>query len=213
MKALVDTNVWLDVALDRRPFADDAEGAVGICLLDGIEMVVASTSLKDVFYLVSKLANAEKAYDAVRCILEVATIGSVDRPVCESAFSLEKPDFGDGIVAVVALAEQCDVIISRDASTFGSLPARRLSPAEFIKDRGYESLSISELLDEACGEMEAPARHGKRTMPRSRTEALAESIRETTFPVDPAFFGGKDDDELLEEAFREADAPREEGQV
>lgn len=50
----------------------------------------------------------------------------------------------------VALAEQCDVVISRDASAFGSLAARRLSPAEFIKDRGYESLSISELLDEAC---------------------------------------------------------------
>lgn len=213
MKALVDTNVWLDVALDRRPFADDAEGAVGICLLDGIEMVVASTSLKDVFYLVSKLANAEKAYDAVRRILEVATIGSVDRPVCERALSLERPDFEDGIVAAVALAEQCDVIISRDASTFGSLPARRLSPAEFIKDRGYESLSISELLDEACGEMEAPVLPGKRAMPRSRTEALAESIRETTFPVDPSLFQGKGDNELLEEALREADASREEGQA
>ena len=212
MKALVDTNVWLDLALDRSPFADDAEGAVGICLLDNIEMVVAATSVKDVFYLVSKLTNAEKAYDAVRRILEVATIGSVDRPVCESALSLERPNFGDGIVAAVALAEQCDVIISRDDSAFGSLPARRLSPAEFIKDRGYESLSISELLDEACGEVEAPTRRGERTTPRSRTEALAESIRETTLPVDPAFFGGKND-ELLEEALREADAPREEGQL
>lgn len=209
----MDTNVWLDLALDRHPFADDAEGAVGICLLDGIEMVVASTSLKDVFYLVSKLANAEKAYDAVRRILEVATIGSVDRPVCESALSLERPDFGDGIVAAVALAEQCDVIISRDASAFGSLPARRLSPAEFIKDRGYEPLSISKLLDEACGEAKAPSRLGKRTTSHSRTEALAESIRETTSPVDPAFFQGKGDNELLEEALREADASREEGQA
>lgn len=79
----------------------------------------------------------------------MATIGSVDRPVCEGALSPERPDFGDGIVAAVALAEPCDVIISRDASAFGSLAARRLSPAEFIKDRGCESLSISELLDEA----------------------------------------------------------------
>ena len=186
---------------------------MGICLLDGIEMVVAATSLKDVLYLVSKLANAEKAYDAVRRILEVATIGSVDRPVCESALSLERPDFEDGIVAAVALAEQCDVIISRDASAFGSLAVRRLSPAEFIKDRGYESLSISELLDETCGEAEALVLPGKRTMSRSRTEALAESIRETTFPVDPAFFGGKDDDELLEEALREVEMSREEEQV
>lgn len=150
MKALVDTNVWLDLALDRDPFADDAEGALGICLLDGIEIVVAGTSLKDVFYLVSKLGNAGEAYDAVRRILEVATVGAVDRPVCESALSLERPDFEDGIVAAVALAEQCDAIISRDASALSSLPIRRFTPTEFIKDCGYEPVSISELLDEVC---------------------------------------------------------------
>lgn len=150
MKVLVDTNVWLDLALGRSPFADDAEAAVGICLLDGVEMIVAGTSLKDVFYLVGRLGDAEKAYDAVRRILEVASIGAVDRPVCESALSLERPDFEDGIIAAVALAEQCDVVMSRDASAFRSLPVRRLAPDEFVRDCGYESVSVSELLDEAC---------------------------------------------------------------
>ena len=131
MKVLVDTNVWLDLILHRAPFVEES---VGLC--------VAATSLKDVFYITSKCLDADRAYEAVRLVLEISNAASVDDLVCRNALELEKPDYEDGIIAAAAVADKVDAIVSRDVDAFSTLPASRFTPTELLEHLGYERWSI-----------------------------------------------------------------------
>ncbi len=142
-RVMVDTNVWVDVILDRPQFAGESKGAIMACLEDGDELLIAATSLKDVFYFAAKSAGADAGYRAVELILEIAALAQVDEIVCRNAILLERPDYEDGIVAACLIAEQADAIITRDGDSFNALDAAKYSPGEFLSMRGYEQIDLA----------------------------------------------------------------------
>ncbi len=84
-------------------------------------------------------------------------------------------------------------------TVYASLGENGLTPTQLIQNAfAYYARNRALPLEEE------PVLPGKRTMSQDRLGSLAQSIRETTLAVDPAFFQGKSDDELLEEALREA---------
>ena len=141
-KVMVDTNVWVDVILNRPEFAEASRGALMACLEEDDEILVAATSLKDIFYFAAKSAGADAGYRAVELVLDIAELAQVDAVVCREALSLERPDYEDGIVAACIAAESADAIVSRDASSFNDLDVPKYSPAEFAAAKGYESVAF-----------------------------------------------------------------------
>lgn len=139
---LVDTNVWVDVALKRREFFDESMGSIMACIEDGVRIFVVATSVKDVFYWAAKAAGAEAGYRALEMLFDIAEITAVDDPVCKRALSLERPDYEDGIVAACALAEKVDAILTRDAAAFTQSDVPKLSPHELISRLGWELADI-----------------------------------------------------------------------
>ncbi len=142
MKALVDTNVWLDVILHRQPFDTYSKAFLMACLEDDVEMMIAATSLKDIFYIAEKVLDAEAAYGAVESILELASVSAIDELVCNEALSLEKPNYEDGIIAAAAAADGANFIVTRDESAFTTAKTIRLTPREYLAQAGYEELDL-----------------------------------------------------------------------
>ena len=141
-KVMVDTNVWVDVILSRPDFVEESKGALMVCLEEGDEVLVAATSLKDIFYFAERSAGADAAYRAVGLVLDVATPAQVDALVCRSALALERPDYEDGIVAACMSAEQADAIVTRDAGSFNELAVPKYSPGDLIASRGFGSINL-----------------------------------------------------------------------
>lgn len=139
---LVDTNVWIDVVLNRPQFTARSKGALMACAEEGVNMLVAATSLKDVFYFAEKSAGPAAAYAALDLLFELADVVAVDSLVCSRALSLERPDYEDGIVSVCAQAERADAIVSRDAGSFSDAGIPRLSPEELIAALGYREAGL-----------------------------------------------------------------------
>lgn len=84
-------------------------------------------------------------------------------------------------------------------TVYASLGESGLTPTQLIQNAfAYYARNRTLPLEEE------PVLPGKRTLSQDRLGSLTQSIRETTLAVDPAFFQGKSDDELLEEALREA---------
>jgi predicted nucleic acid-binding protein len=54
MRALIDTNILLDLLLDRPPFADGAEAIWEACRDSRFDGYVSAISLINVFYIVRK---------------------------------------------------------------------------------------------------------------------------------------------------------------
>lgn len=142
MKILVDTNVWLDLILHRAPFEEDSKGCLMACVEESVDLCVAATSLKDIFYITSKCLDTNRAYEAVRLVLEISSAASVDDLVCRKALELEKPDYEDGIIAAAAVADKVDAIVSRDVDAFSTLPVSRFTPTELLEHLGYERWGI-----------------------------------------------------------------------
>ena len=141
-KVMVDTNVWVDVILSRPDFVEESKGALMVCLEEGDEVLVAATSLKDIFYFAERSAGTDAAYRAVGLVLDVATPAQVDALVCRNALALERPDYEDGIVAACMSAERADAIVTRDADSFNKLEVPKYSPGEFIAAHGFEPISL-----------------------------------------------------------------------
>ena len=141
-KVMVDTNVWVDVILNRPDFVEASKGALMICLEEGDEVLVAATSLKDIFYFAAKSAGTDAGYRAVELVLDIAALAQVDAVICREALSLERPDYEDGIVAACIAAEEADAIVSRDTSSFNGLDVPKYSPAEFVVAKGYEPIAL-----------------------------------------------------------------------
>ena len=72
MKVLFDTNVWLDIILSREGFWEASLTALYDCIDEDDDLCVIATSLKDVFFLVERLKDANVAYESVERMLELA---------------------------------------------------------------------------------------------------------------------------------------------
>lgn len=142
MKALIDTNIWLDITLNREPFAAMSQLAVMVCIEEGVDSLIAATSVKDVFYVVSKVKTTDEAYEAIETILDIAEVSPIDGLVCRKALNLERPDYEDGIIAACGSVDGIDCIITRDANAFREVPFLKCSPEEFVKAQGYEEIEF-----------------------------------------------------------------------
>ena len=131
-KLLVDTNIFLDVAIDARE-----EHVPGLLLWDEflygeIEGYVAATSLKDVYYILGKYEGESRSRDFIEAILKIFQVVPVDALVCKTAIRSNEPDFEDGIVRECAESIPVDFIISRDKSAFGRSYIKCLTAQEYI---------------------------------------------------------------------------------
>lgn len=142
MSVMVDTNIWLDIALNRDDFSKNSRGAIGVCLMEDIPIKIAGTSLKDIFYIVQKLTGSEAAYKSIESILEIAEVAAVDDAACRAALNLECPDYEDGIIAAVSTIETVEAIITRDASAFNNLEIAKYRPSEFVTAQGYTEIDF-----------------------------------------------------------------------
>ena len=141
-RTYIDTNIWLDVLLDRPLFVEESKSALAACIDCGIELLYAATSLKDIFYLAERSAGPDSAYKAIDVVLGLSRIAQIDSDICSQARRLERPDYEDGIIAASALAEQVDAIISRDEHAFNNLEMPKYTPLEFIELLGYEVIDL-----------------------------------------------------------------------
>lgn len=61
MKVLIDTNIILDIALNRAPFVEHATLLWRLAEQKEITACLSNTSITDIFYIVNKHAGRQKA--------------------------------------------------------------------------------------------------------------------------------------------------------
>ena len=124
MRILFDTDIMLDVVLERQPFLK-AAAALWKRHNDGeIEGVVAAITLVNVFYIARKSKGIEGAREAVRTILTTFEICVVNEADLRAALSSPISDYEDAVQHECALAAGADAIVTRNLADFqnSSLP-------------------------------------------------------------------------------------------
>jgi predicted nucleic acid-binding protein len=127
---LFDTNVILDVLLDRAPFASDSKALFALSETRRIAGLVGATTVTTVFYLTRRAIGIRQARTAIGALLKVFDVAAVTRPVLESAIRSDIADFEDAVLLAAAEAAAADAIVTRDPKGFAKSALRIFTPGE-----------------------------------------------------------------------------------
>jgi predicted nucleic acid-binding protein len=127
-RVLFDTNVVLDVLLDRRPHAEASAAAWAAVETGACEGMLAAHALTTIHYLVRKELGSGKARRIVSAILRVFGVAAVDGAVVQEALRLPLSDFEDAVTAAAALMAGCEYVVTRDPRGFRGSPVRLITP-------------------------------------------------------------------------------------
>jgi len=136
LKLLIDTDVLLDVALDRRPFAEPA------CrLLDHLQSqpgdgVIAWHSVSNFYYLVRSAQGDAGTREFIRDLLDFLRVVAGDSDSVGAALDLPMSDFEDALQVVCAQAGNAAVIATRNTADYRTSPIPARSPADVVSDLG-----------------------------------------------------------------------------
>ena len=127
-RLLVDTNVVLDVLLDRQPHAD-ASVAIWASIENGpCEGYLAAHAITTIHYLIQRELGAGRAKQLISLIMRVFRVAAVDGMVLEQALRLPLVDFEDAVTVAAGQASACEFIVTRDLKGFRGSPVRVLAP-------------------------------------------------------------------------------------
>ena len=133
MTVLFDTNVVLDVLLDREPHNRASAAAWAAVENSGIESFVAAHAVTTIYYFLRKRLGAEESRRALDATLSAFRVAAVDGAVVKEALRLPISDFEDAVTAAAAHRAGCQFIVTRDLKGFSGSLVRHLPP-EAIPD-------------------------------------------------------------------------------
>jgi predicted nucleic acid-binding protein len=133
MKVLVDTNVVLDVLLDREPFAAPAVELLSRIELGEIEGCLCATSITTIHYLATKTVGARRALLAIRNLMGMFEIAPVNRPVLAAALESPFADFEDAVAHEAARQMSAEAIVTRNPRDFKKAALPIWSPGQLCQ--------------------------------------------------------------------------------
>ncbi len=128
MTVLFDTNVVLDVLLDREPHSRASAAAWAAVENSGIESFVAAHALTTIYYFLRKRLGADGSRRALDATLSAFRVAAVDGAVVKEALRLPISDFEDAVTAAAAHRSGCQFIVTRDLKGFNGSLVRHLAP-------------------------------------------------------------------------------------
>jgi predicted nucleic acid-binding protein len=132
LRLIVDTNVVLDVLLDRRPFVEPAARLFALIERSKIEASVCATTLTTVHYLLTQSLSREEGRRALQGLLELFEIAPVNRPVLEGALQSKIEDFEDAVLEQAGCLVGADAIVTRNTKDFRKSSIKALDPVELL---------------------------------------------------------------------------------
>jgi predicted nucleic acid-binding protein len=131
-QVLVDTNVVLDVLLDRQPHVEASAAVWSAIEMGQAKGFLAAHAVTTIHYLVRKEHGSVKTGRTIASILRVFGVAAVDRTVLEHALQRSLGDFEDSVTSAAAQAAGCDLIVTRDPKGFRGSLVRPVTPEAVI---------------------------------------------------------------------------------
>lgn len=117
-KIFLDTNIVLDFLGERENFYDAAAKLLTLADQKKILVYTSPTSISNAFYILAKYENSKIALEKIRKFKVLCNISIMNNEVVERAINSDFKDFEDGMQYFSAIAEKCEIIITRNEKDF-----------------------------------------------------------------------------------------------
>jgi predicted nucleic acid-binding protein len=140
LKVLLDTNIVLDILMDRMPFADSAVELFSKVEDGTIIGYLCGTTITTVYYLASKAVGTARAQEEIRKLLNLFEVAPVNRHVLEAALVADFIDFEDAVIHEGACHIGADAIVTRNQKDFKKSRIPVYSSEEMAKILSSQSI-------------------------------------------------------------------------
>jgi len=134
MKSIfIDSDVLLDIILERRPFYD---WALGVLLLIDQGQYTGCTSvhaLLNVHYLAKRYSGEKSARASITLLVTKLSVITEDVSIVNEAIASRFSDFEDGVQYYAAVRAKADVIVTRNIKDYKHSTIPVLTAEQFLR--------------------------------------------------------------------------------
>lgn len=132
MIVLLDTDVLIDVALERRPHSDDAARLLDLAERGAVRGFVAWHTVSNFYYLVAARRGAAATRRFIDELMQFVEIAPTTTVHLRTAASLAFKNFEDAMQVGAALACAAECIATRNVRDFRKSPIPAASPSDVV---------------------------------------------------------------------------------
>ncbi len=133
MRVLIDTNVLLDVLMERAEFLEHSANVWRRCETTLADGGISALSVANIVYILRKELTPQKTEDIIEKISLIFEIVELTAADIKAAAKMRMPDYEDALQILAARRFKADYIISRNCKDFQTDIIPAISPAEFLK--------------------------------------------------------------------------------
>jgi predicted nucleic acid-binding protein len=133
VEIFLDTDIILDLLVDRKPFNKYSEALFELADSKDVKIFVSSLSFSNLFYVLRKHSNIDKAYEALINLKILVNILTVDDKIISLALNSDFNDFEDAIQYFTAKENGVDILITRNTKDYKKADIKIASAEEFLK--------------------------------------------------------------------------------
>lgn len=132
MKVLIDTNIIVDVALDREPFSAESDRILTFVEEGQIQGYVSASTFSDLYYIIRRDKGRDWTLEFLRQLAIFCQVATVDNSVISMALTCNFKDFEDAIQYSTAAINRIDAIVTRNPRDFPVTTPRIVTPNQLI---------------------------------------------------------------------------------
>jgi len=132
VRVLLDTNVVLDVLLQREPHVDASAAVLAVVESGMVTGLLGATTVTTIFYLVEKALGVRRARKHVETLLSFCEIAPVGEVVLREALALGFADYEDAVLHEAARHAKAQGIVTRDQQGFKRAELPVYTPDELL---------------------------------------------------------------------------------
>lgn len=130
-RVLFDSDVLLDVFLQRQPHAPESIKALHKAIRGDVQGFISAHAVPTVAYFISREIGQEKAKELVRSFLGYLSVAPVNENTIKQALSSKIKDFEDAITHYAGMSERVSVIVTRNTKDFSKGEVSAVLPEIF----------------------------------------------------------------------------------
>jgi predicted nucleic acid-binding protein len=131
---LIDSDVILDILLDRKPFSDNASIILARCESGEIKGFITPVILSNIYYILCRNSKHEKVISSLKILVNILEIAIIDKTSVLKALNSDFKDFEDALQNFSAeTAEDIKIIITRNLKDYKKSNLSIMTPDNYLE--------------------------------------------------------------------------------
>jgi predicted nucleic acid-binding protein len=133
MIVLLDTDILIDVALNRDSHFNDSAAVLDLIESGFPKAFIAWHSIANFYYITGEQNKKKNSIEFIRDLLQFVNVAPTTTKDALSATTLSFNDFEDALQVAAAQSCKAQYIITRNIKHYKSSPVQAITPSAFLK--------------------------------------------------------------------------------